>query len=111
MNNRIRQLRRDKKISIAELARLAGTSKAQILKLERSERRLSLEWMQRIAKPLGVRVADLLPVEEAPQLSDSSERELLDIISHMNPSEKLALVRIAKELLAVIEEKSVKARS
>ena len=57
MQNRIGILRVEKGLSLTDLARLAGTTKAQIQKLERGERRLSLQWMSRLARALGVPIA------------------------------------------------------
>jgi phage repressor protein C with HTH and peptisase S24 domain len=43
-----------------ELATLAGTSQPQINRLENGERKLTLEWLQRLAKAFGKPVEDLL---------------------------------------------------
>jgi transcriptional regulator with XRE-family HTH domain len=63
MQNRISILRTQRGLSLSALAELVGTTKAQIQKLERGDRRLSLVWMQRIARALNVKVSDLLPPE------------------------------------------------
>lgn len=59
--NRIREWRQNKNWSLQQLAEAADTSRAQIDKLERGERRLTLDWMIRLAKPLECLPADLLP--------------------------------------------------
>lgn len=79
--NRVREWRHRRELSIEELARRSRTSPSQISKLERGQRRLTVEWMSRLAKALGCRSEDLLPPE--PQPSDRSaaapplDRELL----------------------------------
>lgn len=61
MLNRIKQLRTDRGWSQQRLAELVGTSNQMIGYLERGERQLTQEWMQRIGPALGVAPAELLP--------------------------------------------------
>ena len=79
--NRVREWRRRKGLSIEELARSSRTTASQISKLERGERRLTVDWMTRLAKALGCRREDLLPSEmEGPARSAPVlplDRELL----------------------------------
>ncbi len=60
MTNRIRQIREDRGLSQQELADRVGTSNQQISLLERGERQLTANWMERLAKGLDVNPADLL---------------------------------------------------
>tara|TARA_R110000868_G_scaffold936_4_gene7153 strand:+ start:1925 stop:2482 length:558 start_codon:yes stop_codon:yes gene_type:complete len=46
-------------MSAADLAEKTGTSQPQITRLERGERRLTVDWMQRLAKALGCQPSDL----------------------------------------------------
>lgn len=64
MQNRIRQIRQQQGLSMQKLADQVGTSKSQIDKLERGQRRLTVDWMMRISKALGVEIASLLPQEQ-----------------------------------------------
>jgi phage repressor protein C with HTH and peptisase S24 domain len=59
--NRIAEFRRRAGLSQEALAGAAGTSRSQIVKLERGERRLTLDWMVRLATALGADPKDLLP--------------------------------------------------
>lgn len=59
--NRIREWRQKRGWSLQQLAEESGTTRAQIDKLERGERRLTVDWMVRLAKPLACVPADLLP--------------------------------------------------
>ena len=61
MENRIKELRTASKMSQQRLATLAKTTPQQIGHLERSERNLTQEWMERISSALGVSSAELLP--------------------------------------------------
>lgn len=59
--NRIREWRQKRGWSLQQLAEASGTTRAQIDKLERGERRLTVDWMVRLARPLECVPADLLP--------------------------------------------------
>lgn len=66
MGNRIKELREKKGWSMQRLAdEVEGTSKQQISKLEKSQRGLTLEWMERLARAFSVRPADLISEEPA----------------------------------------------
>ncbi len=79
--NRIREWRRRRGLSVEELARRSRTTPSQISKLERGERRLTLDWMTRLAKALACRREDLFPSDQdARAHADSGlplDRELL----------------------------------
>ncbi|PWR24010.1 XRE family transcriptional regulator [Zavarzinia compransoris] len=64
MHNRLGEWRRHAGLTQDQLAERAGTVRSQIVKLERGERRLTVDWMLRLAKHLGCEPGDLLP--EAP---------------------------------------------
>ncbi len=59
--NRIREYRKARGWSLQKLADAARTSKSQIDKLEKGLRRLTVDWMVRLARPLGCDPRDLLP--------------------------------------------------
>ncbi|KAA8998058.1 helix-turn-helix domain-containing protein [Affinibrenneria salicis] len=73
----INQLRREKNLSIEQLARLSGVSKAMISKIERRESSPSATLLGRLAAGLGVPVTQLLtgPVEPAQRLRQRHEQE------------------------------------
>jgi phage repressor protein C with HTH and peptisase S24 domain len=58
---RLKELRERAGLSMQALAARAGTSAPQINKLEKGERRLTLDWMVRLSRGLGVDLAELLP--------------------------------------------------
>lgn len=60
MPNRIRELREARGLTLERAADTIGTSVQQLSRLERAERRLTDDWMRRIAPALGVRPSDLL---------------------------------------------------
>jgi transcriptional regulator with XRE-family HTH domain len=56
----IRKFRRQRKISQEELAELAGLHRTYIGSVERGERNVSIDNMERLAKALEVSLVDLL---------------------------------------------------
>lgn len=59
-SNRIAELRQAAGLTMASLAKLAGTNPTTINKLEKGEIKLSLEWMGRLGAALDVAPADLV---------------------------------------------------
>jgi transcriptional regulator with XRE-family HTH domain len=106
MQNRISILRRQKGVSLTALAKAAGTTKAQIQKLERGDRRLSLDWMDRIAQAMNVKISDLLPADVIACQHGPEDREILEIISQLPPEDRVTLVRIATGLLETMRPRS-----
>lgn len=60
MANRIKELREKRQLTLQQVADGAGTTFQQIFKLENGKRRLTDEWMRRLAPVLGVHPAALL---------------------------------------------------
>jgi transcriptional regulator with XRE-family HTH domain len=60
MANRIKELREKAGLTLQQVAEAAGTTLQQIHRLENADRRLTDEWMRRIAPALGVHPAALL---------------------------------------------------
>lgn len=67
--NRIFELRDALGMSQEKLAEAANTTSSQIAKLEKGDRRLTVEWMYRLAGPLRVAPSDLLPLEELSEIA------------------------------------------
>lgn len=101
MQTRIAFLRQKKGLSLGDLARAAGTTKAQIQKLERGDRRLSLEWMERLARAMDTKISDLLPPEEVTSANDLDA--VADILSRLPREDRELLVPMAKRLLRVLQ--------
>lgn len=60
MDNRIKKLRKDHGMTLAQLAEKTGSTPQQIGRLEKGERRLTTDWMERIAHAMDVPVEDLM---------------------------------------------------
>lgn len=95
MKNRIAEWRKIRNLSMAKLGALVGTSDTQINKLEKGERRLSDEWLYKIATALNVRPSDLLSAEhESPQEIAEGLFSLLD------EQQAGFVIQLVKEMLA-----------
>src|SRR5438046_1098106 len=62
--NRIREYREAARLSMQALADRAGTSAPQINKLEKGERKLTVDWMIRLGRALSVDPKELMIIEE-----------------------------------------------
>lgn len=61
--NRLAELRKKAGLSQDALAEALGTGRSTVVKLEKGERELSIEWMERIAPKLNCKPWHLLPAE------------------------------------------------
>jgi transcriptional regulator with XRE-family HTH domain len=97
MKNRIRELRERAGLSQAQLAELVGTTQAQIARLEKGERRLTVDWMARIARALMLRPSDLLPNAAVADV-DAKEVELLANFRAMSEPGRTTLIDLSRLL-------------
>lgn len=82
MKNRLREIRLAKDLTLEEVAQKAGTSNQQILRLEKGQRRLTTDWIQRLSKALGVPPSEIVPALEDKLLAkindlEAQEREIV----------------------------------
>lgn len=97
-DNRIRELRRKKGLSQAQLGAAVGLHQTQIGKLENSGRNLTFEWARRIAKALDVHLADLLDENDNPDRLALEERVLVRDYRKATPEQRRMLKRVAEPL-------------
>ncbi len=71
MENRIREIRAQRGFTVQQLAERLGCSYQQVTRLERGQRRLSQEWMERIATALSCRPAALIEKEPPEGLEET----------------------------------------
>lgn len=86
MANRIKELREKAGMSQERLAEAIQTGRSQIVKLERGERRLTVDWMIRIAKALDVSPKELMPSSEDMPATPEVTSGLAQILSDMPAS-------------------------
>ena len=77
MSNRLREFRDLAGLSMQALADRVGTTASQINKLEKGERRLTLDWMTRLSAALGIEPKDLLPLPNRPLPAAPTSTHLL----------------------------------
>ena len=77
--NRIKELRKKKKLTQQELGKLVGLDYTHIGRIENGERTLDVEYLEIFAKALGVKPYELLPKEWQPQEITEEEKQLLEL--------------------------------
>jgi transcriptional regulator with XRE-family HTH domain len=97
--NRIRELREAIGMSQAELARRANVTPSALNKLELGSRGLDQDWMRRLAPILGVAPADLLPLEDNPDVLSDEERVLIERFRSASARDRATLARVADAVL------------
>lgn len=73
MGNWIKPIREKRGFTQTQLGDLIGTSQAQIMRLEKSRRRLTVDWLRKLAAALEVPAADLHSDSPPPILQPQSE--------------------------------------
>jgi transcriptional regulator with XRE-family HTH domain len=90
--NQIRFWRQQKGWTLQQLAEAAGTTRAQIDKLERGSRRLTVDWMVRLATPLGCDPRSLMTqsttTETLSMLEPAAMSPLYDLTYHTEGSKR-----------------------
>lgn len=99
LSNRLREIRRDRGLSHAELGKLCvpPTTGSQILKLEKGPRhggvRMDIEWMYRLARALECHPSDLLP-DLPPTTISRQERAVVDRYRELADPDREAVDRV-----------------
>lgn len=75
--NRIKQLRKNLKITQAELAKQVGIAVSYMTMIENGDRDMDTTLMRKIAKALNVKPYELLPEEEQPEILSEEEKAIL----------------------------------
>lgn len=107
MKNRISEIRKARGLTLVEVAKRANTSNQQISHLERGRRKLSYEWMERLASALSCHPLDLLPDHPTdvrstmPPLSPK-EQGLLELFRTLDPQEQDTLLLAIRPMVAFV---------
>jgi XRE family transcriptional regulator, master regulator for biofilm formation len=82
IGEKIKQLRKEKKLSISELAERAGVAKSYLSSIERNlQSNPSIQFIEKISEVLGVTVNELLNIEVNQSMDDDAlDNEWLDIV-------------------------------
>ncbi len=100
--NRVRELREERGLTAEQLASLVNTTEATISRLETGERKLTEDWMRRIARALDVEPADLLELAAFVNMDDEVEPYIGlaggNILSAINAKSLLVLIVSGNQL-------------
>lgn len=95
--NRIKELREAAGLTADELADALGTSRQQVSRHERGERRLTIQWINRYAVALGVAPADIMTSTELADPTSEVEPATIEgmpQLSRIIASRGLAVYRV-----------------
>ena len=109
MDNRMTELRKATGLTIQRLAELVGTSNQQISHLEKGHRRLTLEWMERIAEALECHPSDLL--SGGTRLENDRERAMIELFRGLSDEQQEAFLQATAALAKPIEKDEEKLKS
>lgn len=106
MENNLEKIRLEKGLSQQKLAELVGTSGPQVNRLEKGERRLTVDWLMRFAEALDVSPSEIIGVQvNAAAKNAKHERAAREIsvacataISSLIESHKLSEAKAARIL-------------
>lgn len=101
--NRIGKLREERGLTQADLARMIRTSQPQIQRLENGERKLTEDWMRRIARALDVEPADLLATATRAEFADDLKPYLPEASDDLAKPLKARNLRYSKVLRPSLE--------
>lgn len=80
MDNRLKELRKAKKLTQEQLADIIGVSQSLIALIEKGKRDIDFTLAEQLAKALGVKPYELMPTEWQPTTITPDEQKILDMI-------------------------------
>ena len=95
--NRIRDVRKSRKLVLQNLADSIESTPTEISRIERGERELRLDWLEKLSVPLNCLPADLLLLEHGGL--DDDERSIVDAYRNSPESVRAAFRAIAESQL------------
>ncbi|MNW32867.1 HTH-type transcriptional regulator SinR [compost metagenome] len=108
---RLREVRKQKNLSQADLAEMAGTQDTYIGGVERGERNISLNTLERITDSLGITIEEVFQFGHIRQLEGLNEKHLIIAIiqsklQERSMSEVMLVQRIVDDLFNTIDEQN-----
>ena len=86
MENNIKKIRLSKNLKLREVAEKAGTSTQQIQRLEKGDRKLTTEWLERLSGALDCQPSDI--VSMLATSIDPWAQEQLKLLNRLTKSER-----------------------
>jgi transcriptional regulator with XRE-family HTH domain len=103
MRNRLKELRKAKGLTLEALAQRVGSSNQHVSHLENGKRRLSVDWMERLATALECHPLELL--HDGVLARTKQEQGLLEVFRGLSAEQQEALL-VALTALARPERRS-----
>ncbi|MEM1045676.1 MAG: helix-turn-helix transcriptional regulator [Pseudomonadota bacterium] len=97
MASALKKQRLARGLTQSELARLVGTSQAQIFRLENAERKLTVEWAERLAPALSASVETLLFGDGRPRSSATPNAKTIPAEAHRVFVQSLSFIEDLEE--------------
>lgn len=97
MENRIRVMREARGLSLEALAAEAGTTNQQISLLEAGKRRLTVDWLMRLALPLKCHPWELV-ASNLPQPPRADEVLLLERFQRLSTGQRGAVLHLVETM-------------
>lgn len=103
----IRRVRQERKISIENLAEKAFMSPSYLSQIERGERSMTLDYLNRIATSLDMNTSDLMLAEqsgydckrpEETEVSNDVLGDIVNLLENYNENSQLIIYRILKHM-------------
>ncbi len=96
---RLKNARKSRNISVYKLSQQSGVSETHIRDLERGDRNPSFDTLDRLAKPLGLSLADLFNETEDVSYLNSAEKELIQCFRLLSDEKADKLLQFLKTLV------------
>ena len=96
---KLKNTRESKNMSVYKLSQLSGVSETHIRDLERGDRNPSFDTLSRLAKPLGLSLAELFKETEDVSYLSNEERELVECFRMLQKEKADALLHFIKTLV------------
>ena len=98
IGERLRTLRKSKRISIYRLSQETGISQNHISDLETGKRNPSVETLKRLVEPLGISLSELFNEDGVVSVLNENERELVENY-RLLPDEKASVLLKLSDML------------
>jgi transcriptional regulator with XRE-family HTH domain len=104
IGDRIREKRKEHKLSQRELAEMVHVSPSHLSDIENGKKTIGIEILMRITEALQVS-SDWLLRTNIPSVGAIEEKELSDILGDCDPAERQAITKIARAAKTAMREK------
>lgn len=98
VGQRIRSERKDRKLTLEELASLAGMNTSFLHHIETGKKKLSLAMLQNVAHALRLPISRLLERSESKQPEDLYVDRLSALVRRADSEKRETIIRVVREL-------------